>query len=79
MNSTDQDAALKVDCKKLLRQFNQMAQDLKTISMHVQIQHNATKRKRGAKLPAPEPKCRAPFNPPKEGAHFCASFLATLF
>jgi hypothetical protein len=71
INSTDQDATLKVDCKKLLRQFNQMAQDSKTIRMHVQIQHNATKRKRGAKLPAPEPKRRAPFNPPRNNPFLC--------
>jgi hypothetical protein len=65
MNSIDRDAALKVDCKKMLRQFDQMAQDLKTI-LHVQMEHKATKRKRGTELPAPEPKRRASFTPPRK-------------
>jgi hypothetical protein len=65
LSSTDREAALKIDCKQLLRQFNQMSQDLQTI-MHMHIQHNAAKRKRGAELPAPEPKCRAPFTPPRK-------------
>jgi hypothetical protein len=62
MNSNGQEAALKVVCKQLLRHFDQMPQDLKTI---MQIQHNATRRKKGAELPAPEPKRRAPFTPPR--------------
>ncbi len=63
MNSIDQEAALKVVCKQLLRQFDQMPQDLKTI---MQIQNNATRRKKGAELPAPEPKRRAPFTLPRK-------------
>ncbi len=67
MNSIDRGVALQVDCKQLRfpRQFDQMAQDLKTI-MHVQIEHKATKRKRGAEWPDLEPKRRAPFTPPSK-------------
>jgi hypothetical protein len=42
-----------------------MAGQLKAI-MHVQKEHKATKRKRGAEIPAPEPKRPAPFTPPRK-------------
>jgi hypothetical protein len=42
-----------------------MAGQLKAI-MHVQKQHKATKRERGAEMPAPEPKRPAPFTPPRK-------------
>ncbi len=58
----DRDGALKIDCEKIVRRFEHMAGQLKVI-MHVQKEHTATKRKRGAEMPAPEPKRRAPFTP----------------
>ncbi len=42
-----------------------MTQDLRTI-MQVQTEHKGSKRKRGAELPAPEAKRRAPFTTPRK-------------
>jgi hypothetical protein len=35
----DRDAAMKFDCKKFIRRFDQMAEDLRAI-MHVQMDHS---------------------------------------
>jgi hypothetical protein len=61
----DRDAALRIDCEKFIRRFEHMAGQLKAI-MHVQKEDKATKRKRGAEMPAPEPKRLAPFTPPRK-------------
>jgi hypothetical protein len=68
MKLVDRDAALKFDFKMFIRRFDVMpvADQLRTI-MHVQMEHAGSKRKRGAEMPAPEPKSNAIYSP-QEGA-----------
>jgi hypothetical protein len=65
IQSIDRDAALKFDCDEFMRRFDVMAEQLKAV-MHVQKEHKATKRARGAEMPAPAPKRPALFTPPRK-------------
>jgi hypothetical protein len=65
MKLIDRDAALQFDCKKFIRRIDAMVDQLRTI-MHVQMEHEGSKRKRGAEMPVPQPKRRAPFTPPRK-------------
>jgi hypothetical protein len=61
----DCDAALKIDCKEFVRRIEHMGAQLHAI-IKVQKEHKASKRERGAELPAPDPKRPAPFTPSRK-------------